>query len=126
MNEVVKEWMTKAEGDFQTAGREFQAEPPNYDAVCFHAQQCIEKYMKALLIESRQVPPKVHDLVVLAAMIKQVRPTWDWPVEALRLLSRAAVIYRYPGESAEREEAEAVLAVCRSLRESLRSELGVG
>lgn len=82
--------------------------------------------MKALLIESRQVPPKVHDLVVLAAMIKQVRPTWDWPVEALRLLSRAAVIYRYPGESAEREEAEAVLAVCRSLRESLRSELGVG
>jgi HEPN domain-containing protein len=24
---------------------------PNYDAACFHAQQCAEKYLKALLQE---------------------------------------------------------------------------
>jgi HEPN domain-containing protein len=40
--------VTKAEGDFLTAGRELRArKSPNYDAVCFHAQQCAEKYLKA-------------------------------------------------------------------------------
>jgi len=71
MNDVVKEWMTKAEGDYRTACREFEADKPNYDAVCFHAQQCIEKYMKALLIEKGQVPPKVHDLAVLADFLRE-------------------------------------------------------
>jgi HEPN domain-containing protein len=125
MNEVIREWVSKAEGDFQTACREFQAEPPNYDAVCFHAQQCIEKYLKALLIEKNQIPPKTHDLTSLAVMVKQNQPLWDWPVEELRLLSRAAVIYRYPGEFADKEEAETVLKICYPLRKSLRSHLGL-
>lgn len=38
MNEVVREWIDKAEGDFRTASREMAVtEQPNYDAVCFHA-----------------------------------------------------------------------------------------
>lgn len=42
-----KEWIKKAEGDFQTALREERArKQPNYDAACFHAQQSIEKYLK--------------------------------------------------------------------------------
>ena len=49
MNEVAQEWINKAEGDYLTATREADASPPNYDAVCFHAQQCIEKLLKALL-----------------------------------------------------------------------------
>ena len=32
MNEVVNEWVVKAEGDFLTAAREAKANPPNYDA----------------------------------------------------------------------------------------------
>jgi HEPN domain-containing protein len=51
MNDVVEEWIFKAEGDFTTAERELVATvAPNYDAVCFHAQPCAEKYLKALLI----------------------------------------------------------------------------
>jgi HEPN domain-containing protein len=50
MNPAVAEWISKAEGDFTTAGRELRArKSPNYDAVCFHAQQCGEKYLKAIL-----------------------------------------------------------------------------
>ena len=42
MNEIVKEWIDKAEADFATAERELAArDRENYDAVCFHAQQCI-------------------------------------------------------------------------------------
>ena len=54
MNAVVKEWVAKVEGDFATARRESRvARSANHDAVCFHAQQGAEKYLKALLIPSR-------------------------------------------------------------------------
>jgi hypothetical protein len=50
MNQLTIEWVDKAEGDFSTALREFRVrKSPNYDAVCFHAQQCVEKYLKARL-----------------------------------------------------------------------------
>ena len=50
MNPIVEEWLKKAEGDWQTANRELRARKnPNYDAVCFHCQQCAEKYLKAYL-----------------------------------------------------------------------------
>lgn len=53
MKPAVAEWVSKAEGDFLTGGRELRArKSPNYDAVCFHAQQCAEKYPKAVLQEN--------------------------------------------------------------------------
>ncbi len=58
MKPVTAEWVEKAEGDFATAGRELRAAPaPNFDAACFHAQQCAEKYLKACLIEAGHVLP---------------------------------------------------------------------
>jgi HEPN domain-containing protein len=119
MNEVVREWIDKSEGDYLTATREVQADPPNYDAVCFHAQQCIEKLLKAALIAKGQIPPKTHDLTVLGGLLCSSDPQWHWPVEELRLLSRSAVVFPYPGESADREEAEAALNVSKATRERL-------
>jgi HEPN domain-containing protein len=123
MNEVVHEWIDKAAGDYLTATREAQAAPPNYDAACFHAQQCIEKLLKAAVIAKAEIPPKTHDLPILSSLLSSFDSGWHWPVEELRLLSRSAVIFRYPGESADREEAEAVLAVAKAMRERLLSLL---
>jgi HEPN domain-containing protein len=40
MKPLTREWVKKAEGDFQTAQRETRARKlPNYDSACFHAQQ---------------------------------------------------------------------------------------
>jgi HEPN domain-containing protein len=92
MNDVVKEWVEKAEADFGTAQREFAAGPrPNYDAVCFHAQQCIEKLMKGLFIAFGSVPPKTHDLATLGHLLGTLCPSWSWPSEDLRLLTRAEI-----------------------------------
>jgi HEPN domain-containing protein len=53
---LIFEWRQKADGDLATAKRELRARSaPNYDAACFHAQQCAEKYLKALLQE-RAIP----------------------------------------------------------------------
>ena len=66
MNGTIKEWIQKAEGDFATAAREVRAsQSPNYDAACFHAEQCVEKLMKALPIHRGVTPPRTHDLIVL-------------------------------------------------------------
>jgi len=120
MKEVVSEWVDKAEADLRTGSREFRAaDRPNYDAVCFHAQQCVEKLMKAVLAANGVVPPRTHDLIRLSSLMQSVVPEWDWPLPDLRLLDQASVGFRYPGESADKEEAEESLAAARGLRDRL-------
>ena len=53
MKKITQEWIAKAEEDYLVATRELKADPPALDAVCFHAQQCIEKYMKAYITGKR-------------------------------------------------------------------------
>ena len=43
-------WVAKAEGDYAVAVRELGTAAPVFDAVCFHAQQCAEKYLKAFSV----------------------------------------------------------------------------
>ena len=120
MNELVEEWFHKADADFATAEREAAAtERPNHDAVCFHAQQCIEKCLKGLLIAVGVTPPKVHDLAHLSRLLTPVHPNWTWPLEELHCLSRAAVEFRYPGEEADSEDADRALDICRRMRSAL-------
>lgn len=63
MKPLTREWVEKAEGDFATASRELRArKSPNYDTACFHAQQCIEKYLKARLQEADIAFGRTHNL----------------------------------------------------------------
>ena len=62
----VRDWVAKAEEDFavvRTLSR--TRRPVLNDAVCFHAQQCAEKYLKALLTRDHVAFPKTHDLLDL-------------------------------------------------------------
>lgn len=53
MKATAREWIEKAEADFLSASREYRArKKPNFDAACFFAQQCIEKYLKGRLAEA--------------------------------------------------------------------------
>lgn len=124
MNDVIKEWVQKAEGDFQTAQRELAAtDNPNHDAVCFHAQQCVEKLIKALLIAHRATPGKTHNLIFLSQTLHKLHPTWNPDLKDLRLLTHAAVVFRYPGETAESEDAEEAFTTATKLRRCLLHKL---
>ncbi|MBW8876798.1 MAG: HEPN domain-containing protein [Acidobacteria bacterium] len=48
---VCKEWLFKADNDLANAAHTLKlgASCPT-DTVCFHAQQCVEKYLKAVLV----------------------------------------------------------------------------
>ncbi|MGB7159789.1 MAG: HEPN domain-containing protein [Tepidisphaeraceae bacterium] len=121
MNETVKEWMVKAEDDYRVAVREFEADPkPSFDAACFHAQQCVEKLMKAVLIQHSVLAPRTHDLLVLSHLLTTVETGWVWSETELESLNRAAVNYRYPGETAARDDAAAAVDRAGRLSEALR------
>ena len=120
MNGTVREWLDKAEGDFRTARREFEApDEPNYDAACFHAQQSVEKLIKAVLIHHDIAPPRIHNLERLCELLLKVSPTVVLDVEELRLLTNVGMATRYPGEEADRDDAAQAVAICECLREAL-------
>jgi HEPN domain-containing protein len=121
MKPITGEWIAKAEGDFATAQRELKAtDHPNYDAVCFHAQQCAEKYLKAFLQDANIAFPKIHDLADLLASAILLEPTWVSMTAELNALTAFAVEYRYPGDSADLAEATEAFQICKNVRQVIR------
>lgn len=53
-------WLAFAADDLHAAEALLEKDIPNL--VCFHAQQCIEKVLKFLLLDHHQPSPKIHDL----------------------------------------------------------------
>lgn len=49
----------------------------NYDGICFHAQQCAEKYLKAVLAEAGLPVVKTHDLTALLDQVLALQPGWE-------------------------------------------------
>jgi HEPN domain-containing protein len=126
MKPITLEWIEKAEGDFATAEREWRARKNlNYDAVCFHCQQCVEKYLKARLQEAEIPFTKTHDLVLLLDLVKSVEPLWEPFRESFQRLTSYAVVYRYPGDSADKKDAREAIEICRKARRAIRKSLGL-
>jgi HEPN domain-containing protein len=126
MNPITSEWVSKAEGDFATAQRELQViNDTNYDAVYFHAQQCVEKYLKAQLQELDVPFGKTHDLSSLLDLILPVETTWDVLREDLHALTVFAVTYRYPSDSADETDAREAVNRCEKVRGILRASLNL-
>ena len=120
MHEEVREWLEKAEGDFNTAMRESAVtDAPNYDAVFFHAQQCVEKLMKGVLAMHSVTPPHTHDLAAISSMVTAVAADWEWPQAELDWLTRGAVQYRYPLRAATTADGERSVEMMARLREAL-------
>ena len=126
MNPVTQEWVDKAEEDFHVALREGRARKQrSFNAVCFHAQQCAEKYLKARLQEAGTAFPKTHSLPMLLNLACAVEPLWAALHPQAGRLNAYAVAYRYPGANATKEEAKQALADCRLVRRDARLSLGL-
>ena len=126
MKPLTCEWVAKAEGDFATACREIRVRTsPNYDAVCFHAQQCVEKYVKALLQEAEVPFGKTHHLVALLELVLTVEQSWELLRPQMQSLSAYSVSVRYPGEAADKTMAREALHIAKSIRSRIRGKLGL-
>lgn len=119
---LTREWVHKAEADWLTAQRELVADPyPNYDAVCFHSQQCAEKCLKARLVEAGLPFPKTHDLDILLNLVLPVEPSWSTLRTATSPLTDMAVEVRYPGASASETDAQQALRHAEKIRNAVRA-----
>jgi HEPN domain-containing protein len=126
MKPITLEWVNKAEGDFATLVRESRARVRrNNDAICFHAEQCVEKYLKGKLAQAGINFSKTHDLTVLLDLVKAVEPMWEVYRADFAFLTECAVKFRYPGESAKKKTATEALAMCRAFRKAARESMGL-
>jgi len=127
MKPLTAEWAGKAEADFAVMEREGRVRKnPAYDSICFHAQQCAEKYLKAILSEQTLEAGRTHDLVSLLERVLPMHPLWEAYRVDLAYLSDFAVAYRYPGESATKQQARDAIQRCRRFRLAAREVLGAG
>ena len=121
---VVREWVTKAEGDLRAAVLllEARAKLPT-DAVCFHVQQCTEKYVKALLVFQGAHVPKTHDIEKLTFLLRATLRPRLTPEEQRRFTGYAAAA-RYPGwGEISLAEAKRAVAISRRVRREIRRAL---
>jgi HEPN domain-containing protein len=119
---AARRWVEKAEEDLRNA--EYTLTLRNgcpFATVCFHAQQCAEKYLKALLTLHSIPFPKTHDLAEILLLVpKHVHLAL--PAADLERLSEYAVEARYPGDWTpfDRSEAERAVALAQTMRAAVR------
>jgi HEPN domain-containing protein len=121
-------WVEKAENDLRNAEHTLtMAEGCPFDTVAFHAHQCAEKYLKALLVLKSEDFPRTHDLRVLLQMAAAAAPVELSMGEVLEL-NRYAVEARYPGdwEPIGRPDAEHAVDLARQVRAAVRAVLPDG
>lgn len=126
MKPATREWVKKAENDFKVASQILRRRKDIVpDAAAFFCQQCVEKYLKARLVEAGIVFPRTHDLRHLLNFCVSVEPLWTAYAKVVDAMTDYAVDFRYPGHSATLREARITLKHCRSLRTEVRRSLGL-
>lgn len=124
------DWIRFAREDLRVAEWAFSAEIHNQ--ACFHAQQCVEKALKAWLRHQGTLPPRTHQLSLLVTLLPQEA------LSTLRsdilLLDRFYIPTRYPDalpgalpeglpDTADAEEA---LSLARQVLQQTEQYLAVG
>lgn len=125
MKTLTGEWIAKAENDHEMAWRAMK-DVIIPEAACFHAQQCLEKYLKAILQENEIRFERVHDLGLLLMQCSGTVPGIENLRADLNLLSTYAVDARYPGLPISADEAKECVAIMDRVLASLRKYFKLG
>ena len=126
MNELTEEWIFKAEEDIYSADLLLHGgEIPVPDYVCFHCQQCAEKYLKAYLQEQQVEFKRRHDLIPLLRLCLSLDKDFQTIKKDLSTLDRYAVIVRYPGIKIDVKTAEEALKQAGRVRTFVRKKLKI-
>lgn len=126
MKPLTIEWIEKAEEDWNVLLKTYRARKyPAYNATCFHAQQCAEKYLKGRLEEAGIAFAKTHDLDLLLKQAQVIEPTWSTLQAELNYLNDFSVTFRYPGRTASKVDAKEAVNACRKVRRVTRTAFGL-
>ena len=98
LSDLVKEWLTKARQDLDSARFLSDMKPLPKDIIGFHCQQAVEKCLKAYIVFHDIEPPRSHDLLYLKTKCKSIGGIPELDDTILSRLNPYAVEHRYPGE----------------------------
>lgn len=119
------EWIRKGEEDLRAAAYllKLGKECPTA-TIGFHAQQCVEKHLKALLVVRGIDFPKTHDIEKLVVLLP-LDAIISLPVSDQRTLSIYGTVTRYPGdyEPVSVKDARKAVSMARRVRRDLRQLL---
>lgn len=122
---VAASWVEKADNDLKNASHTLTlGDDCPTDTVVFHAQQCVEKYLKALLVVDGIDFPRTHSLSILVDLVEESKRPALTTEEQERLTDYAATT-RYPGdyEDISLEEARRATEIATRVRGEAREKL---
>ncbi len=125
-SDIVKAWIRKAESDLINATNSINIKPkPPLDTVCFHAQQCAEKYLKAYLVQYEINFEKTHNLGELVLLAAKVDEDFQEIIDISEKLTDYAVDIRYPFllEEPTKEEARETIEMAEKIKKFVLSKL---
>ena len=126
LRKLVADWLRKADDDVRVVDLLAENACGLANPIAFHAQQAVEKYLKAFLTW-HQIPfPKTHDLERLLFLVESVDAPLAKSLEDTSILTVYGVETRYPGDRQEAtaEEAEVAISLMRKTKEDVLSALG--
>ncbi len=118
-----KAWIERADEDYLLALSSIRRKAPLTYGATFHAQQCIEKYLKALLISRQIAFPRTHDLAALGYLCQQAGFILPINEDALELITTYAVETRYPGTQPTVDESKEAIKFARIMRQFIKKTL---
>jgi HEPN domain-containing protein len=96
--DFVQQWLKKANLDLQAARLLCAGELDDYFVSGFHAQQAVEKYIKAFLVRHQIEFPKTHDIGRLRQLVAYKDATLVERLQNADVLTPYGVDLRYPEE----------------------------
>jgi HEPN domain-containing protein len=122
-----KIWLNYAESDLRAAHALLESDDFFPRQICFFAQQCAEKSIKAILVFEEMAFPKSHDLDRLRDLIPD---GWKFKetFQDLAELTIWAIESRYPGNTPDVVESEAreTLQLAEAVFDAVKEELENG
>ena len=129
MKPPVARWLEFAEIDLKAA-RALLKEGSLSPVVCFHAQQSVEKCLKALIESKGLNPPKSHDLIMLYGHVDDMIKLEE---DTLAKLNQIYIDSRYPASLGflpegppDSEDAKAFYEYAREVLTQVKSVLLAG
>ncbi len=115
----------RAEEDYLLTRSALRHKSPLTYGACYHAQQCAEKYIKAMLASRGVAFPRTHDLAALDDLCARAGIFLRIDQDLLDTLSAYAVRVRYSGDEPTTEEAHRAFKIAQTIRRFARQWLGV-
>lgn len=124
-DEYVVQWMKKGDNDLLNAETVIRIDNPPTDTICFHAQQCAEKYLKAYLLSKGEEIIKTHNLRFLIEKCLIYSGDFETLRKEAIILTAYSVETRYPGDLIEYsiKEAKEAIEMAKKIKQFITNKM---